>query len=176
MDIHEELSRRWVKTVRVFVDEASCTATFLLYGLFTQKLLGYQTYNPKSLAKKVNDPRLSRYYTYQPRVKQSGDYAVFGTEYVQGSDLLFVTEGIFEAVRLLEMGYDAIAILCSSPPEELVTELHRRWERVVWCGDNDPAGNKSSMAKNSLRMYFEEDLDETDQSTLLERLDTFRRE
>lgn len=173
MDILKELERRGVRTVKVFVDEVECKATFLLYGLKSQRLLGYQTYNPKSLEKKVNDPLGGRYFTYQPRTKSSGDYAVFGSEYTKGSEVVFITEGVFEAVRLIEMGYDSIAVLCSSPPEGMVRELHRRWKRVVWCGDNDKAGNNSSLVDNSERMCFNEDLDEVDEQTLVREISKF---
>lgn len=173
MDIDKELERRWVNRVKVFVDRDNCRATFLLYGLKSERLLGYQTYNPKSLDKKSNDPLNGRYFTYQPRTKHSGDYAVFGSEYVEGRDIVFITEGIFEAVRLIEMGYDAIAVLCSSPPEGMVREIHRRWKKVVWCGDNDKAGNSSSLVDNSERMCFNKDLDEVDEQTLVSEISKF---
>lgn len=180
MDIQEELSRRGVdkdSEVQVFIDEVTCTATFLLYGLITERLLGYQTYNPRSSEKRYNDPKLGgRYYTYQPKVKSSGDFAVFGLDYPQEGGTVFVTEGVFEAVRLINLGYNSIAVLCSSPPLKLVEELHRHYEEVVWCGDNDDAGNKSNLVDGSYRLVFDKDLDEVDEAELVSGIETIMNE
>lgn len=163
--MHTELMRRHVGKVRAVVDDKENVATFYLHGVLSNKILGYQVYNPKSTCKKSNIPRDSRYYTYQTSHKITGEYAIFGLEYIERRGILFVTEGIFEACRLINLGYDAVAILTSNPPTSLITQLFTISDTIVWCGDNDKAGKSSTLAKFP-HMYFDVDLDEVDAYTL----------
>lgn len=164
--IEEELERRHCAGIRVWLDHELNKATFMLHGIISNKILGYQTYNPSSKSKKTNDPEEARYYTYQPSHKVTGEYAVFGLEYIENRGTLFVTEGIFEATRLIGLGFDAIAILTSNPPKNLITQLHTITDNIIWCGDNDKAGKSSRLAKYP-HLVFDKDLDEVEEKELI---------
>lgn len=170
--IIDELQRRHVGKVKCYIDEVNGTATFYLHGILSKKILGYQIYNPKSSHKKTNINGESRYYTYQPSYKETGEYALFGLEYIEGRDTLFLTEGIFEACRLINLGYDALAIIGSDLPPNVITQLYTLNDNIVWCGDNDAAGHKSNLNQFK-RMYFDVDLDEVDLYTLQNKLMEF---
>lgn len=170
--IFNELKRRFADKINCHVDSVNNVATFYLHGIITKKILGYQVYDPKSINKKRNDLGNSRYFTYMPSYKKTGEYAIFGLEYLENRDKLFVTEGIFEACRLISLGFDAIAILSSDVPKGFVSQLLTLNENIIWCGDNDKAGNNSNM-KIFKRMCFDKDLDEVDEETLINAIKEF---
>ena len=119
----------------VSVDEAESVATFLLFNLSGQ-VVGYQQYRPGAAKAQNNDPRAGRYFTYSPKHL----LAVFGLEtYHFRTDLLFVTEGVFDACRLHNLGLPAVAVL-SNNPKGLANFLFAVPRRVVVVADNDPAG------------------------------------
>lgn len=162
---------------RVSICENEKSATFVLYNPTNKKLRGYQKYNPFNTSKKMNDVENGRYYTYQPKVKGVGDSAVFGLEYcdnVEGN-LLFVTEGVFDAVRILNEGHNAIAILSSDASRYLLKELEGLGGEVVWCGDDDDAGNRSNMNRIAKhRMCFDVDIDEVGEARLKDTINALQ--
>ena len=168
--IFNELKRRHAENIKCHIDYENNVATFYLHGILSKRLLGYQVYNPNTTNKKSNDARLSRYFTHQSSFKETGEYAVFGLEYINNRDKLFVTEGIFEASRLISLGFDAIAILTSNPPKNLITQLFTINKNIIWCGDNDKAGKTSRLAQ-FMHLYFDRDLDEVDEKTLLSAIE-----
>lgn len=91
---------------KVWVCEELRCATFPLYNL-TGQLVGYQRYRPEGTKEKNNDPREGRYFTH---VKE-GKVGVWGLESWKLSKTLFVTEGLFDAARLTNMGLAAVATL-----------------------------------------------------------------
>lgn len=113
-------------------------ATFLFYNL-SEQLVGYQQYNPNGDKKIFNSKLEGRYYTYrkQPTI------SVWGLESYYISDgPIFVTEGIFDAVRLTECNQTALAV-CSNKP----TKDYKNWFRclsrpVITICDNDAAGEE----------------------------------
>ena len=58
---------------------------------------------------------------------------------------VFVTEGFFDALSILEIGFAAIAINGASNAEKLIEHLekHRTKATMILCGDDDPAGHKA---------------------------------
>jgi hypothetical protein len=87
---------------------------FLLWNLSGQ-LCGYQQYRPDANKEKRNDPREGRYYMSLHGDKNEKPIAVWGLEtFHYRSDILFITEGIFDACRLHNCGFSAIALLSSS--------------------------------------------------------------
>lgn len=110
-------------------------AVFPLYNLMGQ-LVGYQNYRPHATKKKTNDPREARYYTH---VSQK---TVWGLEYLDPKQpVLFVVEGVFDAVKLVELGYNAVATLSNDPKAVAYMLWSLPYKKVVLC-DNDPAGRK----------------------------------
>lgn len=169
--IHQELLRRHVdpNIVKVWIDSNSNLATFPLYDT-VGRLVGYQQYNPSTQEKKSNDPKCSRYFTYHRGVKDTGYGVVWGLDNIQNHNgTLFVTEGVFEAARLLSLGYDAVAILTSCPPQITITNLYGLgYDRLVWCGDNDHAGRTSKVIKMvDDVLHFDVDLDDVEHTTLI---------
>lgn len=121
------------------LDQENEIATFYLYNL-SQKIVGYQKYNPNATSKKINNEETGRYYTYLPK----GVDGVFGLEQINPNDrTIYIVEGVFKAVNLHRLGFNAIAVLTSSP-KRLKTWfriLKPTWNLVA-IGDNDPAGQK----------------------------------
>ena len=97
-----DLHRAWLN------DEDEC-ATFPLWNL-TGQLTGYQTYRPRASKVQKNDLK-GKYYTY----RNKDSVSVWGLESWNLSDTLFVVEGLFNACRLTEMGFSAVALLSNNP-------------------------------------------------------------
>jgi hypothetical protein len=139
--------------------------TFYLYNLSGQ-LVGYQHYRPKAGKKRQrNDPKFGRYFTYCP----AQTIAVFGLECLDRSKkTLFVTEGVFKAAVLHRLGYNAIAVLTSTPkPMKPWFRVLKRKYDLVAIGDNDDAGRK---LVNTVGNGFQSplDLDEMTDEAILE--------
>ncbi len=110
-------------------------AVFPLYNLSGQ-LVGYQNYRPDATKKKTNNPKDARYYTHT-KVK-----TVWGLEYLNPyKPVLFLVEGVFDAVKLVELGFNAVATLGNDPVQLKEQLALLPYVKVAVC-DNDPAGKK----------------------------------
>jgi hypothetical protein len=101
---------------KVWVDEDDRVASFPLWNLSGQ-YSGYQSYRPDADKVQKNDEK-GRYYTYRGTKlipKHSKTVTVWGLESWLLSSTLFVTEGIFDAARITELGASAIAVLSNDP-------------------------------------------------------------
>lgn len=137
---------------RPVVDECERVATFFLYNLSGQ-IVGYQQYRPDAGKDKKNDPREGRYFTY--RLKRT--VGVWGTESLDlRSDLVFVTEGVFDAARLTELGQPALAVLSNDPSADLQNFLVCLGRRVVAICDPDRAGRKLAKVGNQVEIMPED--------------------
>lgn len=120
-------------------DSVDGVITFYLYNGIGH-LVGYQQYRPDQTAKKSNDPKDSRYYTYLP----SGVDGVFGLETLDiNKKDIYIVEGVFKAGTLHRLGFNAIAVLTNSP------KRLKPWFRIlkanfnlIAIGDPDAAGQK----------------------------------
>jgi DNA primase len=114
--------------------------TFFLYNLSGQ-IVGYQHYRPLRIDKKGrNNPYLGRYFTKLPK----SVIGVFGLELLNPKDKrVFVVEGIFKAGVLHRLGYNAIAVLGSSPDplQGWFKAMRGQWDLIA-IGDADKAGNQ----------------------------------
>jgi len=143
--------------IHLLVDKDSNTATFLLFNL-SGKLIGYQQYNPSG-TKQVRQSKdekykdLAKYWTY---VTKGGEFnnkreiAVWGLDTYDLSSELFLTEGIFDAAKIHNAGYAAIATLANDP--EPVREWLRiigKQKKIIAILDND----KETNAGNALQKY-----------------------
>lgn len=123
---------------RPIVDEVERVATFYLYTV-TGKFVGYQQYRPDSDKTKNNHPKEARYFTYR---KQPA-LAVWGVESLHLSpNVVFLTEGVFDACRFTELGYSPVASLTNNPQADLKNWLGMLHRRVVAVCDNDTAGKR----------------------------------
>lgn len=121
-----------------FDDEAR-EACFYLYNL-NGKIVGYQKYNPDLGKQKNNDPKDCRYYTYIP----AGVDGVFGLDLLNKEDrTIYIVEGLFKAATLHRLGFNAVAVLTSTPKrlKPWFRIMKATWNLVA-IGDNDPAGEK----------------------------------
>ena len=104
----------------IFINEQERIATFTLFNLMGT-WCGYQQYRPDCTKLAKNNPRDGRYYTYCSKDQK----AVFGLETFHRPGSLFLTEGLFDAVRLHNLGFAAVATLTNDP-------LHlKEWLRML---------------------------------------------
>lgn len=141
-DIVGHLKSRGVdpEKTSVLLDKENGIATFILYNLSGQ-LVGYQRYNPRGDKKDHTNSLMAKYYNYVIKHDTSA-IAVWGLEYVDmKSPYLFVTEGIFDAVKLKNMNVPVIAVL-SNNPKHLKPWLAALNKKIVAVADTDDAGSK----------------------------------
>lgn len=120
----------------VTYDEVTGTAHFMLYNLSGQ-LVGYQRWNP-ALPKQAGNQ--GRYFTHVTEEGRKKKLAVWGLHTVQKTDnVLFVVEGIFDAVRIHNAGYPAIACLQNNP-KAMKPWLSTLSQKIIVVHDNDKAG------------------------------------
>lgn len=121
-------------------DEDEKVITFWLHN-GVGDIVGYQQYRPSvEEKKKKNDPKSGRYFTY---LKQDKD-GVFGWDVVNRDDrTIYIVEGVFKAAVLHRLGFNAIAVLTSTPKrlKPWFRILRQTWNLVA-IGDNDDAGRK----------------------------------
>ena len=79
-----------------------------------------------------------KYYKYLPREVDG----VFGLDLLNSLDRnIYITEGIFKAAKLHNLGYNSIAVLTSSPKRlrPWLYIMKQTWNLIA-IGDNDKAG------------------------------------
>lgn len=155
---------------RPVLDDAEGVVTFFLWNLSGQ-LVGYQQYRPSANKEKKNSPKEGRYFT----MRKSPTVAVFGVESLNlRSDVVFVTEGCFDAMRLTELGYPAVAVLSNDPSKDVYNWLHSLGRKVVVVHDNDKAGLKLAKFGDFAVTTGEKDLGDSSDAevqTLLKRVE-----
>lgn len=150
--IIDHLKERGVdlEKTKVILDIENNYATFFLYNLSGQ-LVGYQFYNPKG-DKKLGgqnqskfDKALMKYYTYATGKNDEKHLAVYGLEtYKMNYPYLFITEGLFDAIKIHNAGYPAIAVLSNNPRRDMKSWLRSLPQETIAIIDNDEnlSGNK----------------------------------
>jgi abortive infection bacteriophage resistance protein len=145
IDITSHLRDRGITDkTRAIVDEQSGDTFFFLYNLSGQ-MVGYQKYNPnydKKGQNKVTN-RETKYYNWVGDEDNGKKIAVFGLEsYHVEDEFLFITEGVFDIVRVHESGYPGIAVLCNNPSDQLKSWLETLPQKKIVIYDNDKAGEE----------------------------------
>ena len=146
-DIKIHLKKRGIDTekTRTIIDEETEDVYFFLYNL-SGKMIGYQKYNPnykKTGQSKVSNPKMAKYFNWVTEEDFGRSIAVWGLESTKFTDrYLFVTEGIFDAARIQEAGYPAIAVLCNDPSDSLKSWLATMPQKKIVIYDNDRPGRK----------------------------------
>lgn len=122
----------------VAIDEQERIATFYLYNNINGRIIGYQQYRPDADKKQKNDPKDGRYFTYLPKDTDG----VFGLEVLDRTNkTIYITEGIFKAAVLHRLGYNALAVLTSSPKRlKPWFKIMKATYNLVAIGDPDKAG------------------------------------
>lgn len=170
MDLLDHLSDRHLQIERysgVYLDHDEEVVTFLLWNLSCQ-LCGFQQYRPGADKKKKNCPRDGKYYTIKGDEGQSKKISLWGIETLEyRKDILFITEGIFDAVRLHNFDIPAIAIMGSSykPYKEWLLSSGRKIYKV----SDDHASKLGPYPNLDIGDY--EDLGEMDEESIKDSLD-----
>lgn len=75
-----------------------------------------------------------------------GRAGIFNIRAIYSTDTVFVTEGIFDALSIIEAGAAAIALNSTSNAELLIKQLEQEptGATVILCLDNDPQGQKAT--------------------------------
>ena len=146
-DIISHLKERGIdpKLTRVLIDEKTSDSYFFLYNL-TGQMVGYQKYNPlmaKTGQGRLEDPRLARYFIWAGDEGYGKKIAVWGLETLNWTDeFLFITEGIFDCVKIHQAGEPAIAVMCNDPSDSLKSWIKTLPQKRIVIYDNDIPGKK----------------------------------
>ena len=144
------------------LDEDAGVVTFLLYNLSGQ-IVGYQQYRPNAPKIAQNEARAGRYFTY----KGSNKVAVFGLESLHLTpNVVFVTEGVFDAARLTSKGVSALAVLSNKPTSDVKNFLNSLGRLVVVVCDNDKAGRMLASVGHVAVFLDEKDLGESSEEAV----------
>lgn len=117
LDFISHLSERGLLTFDVkfnyWQDEKEQLITFPLWTI-TGQLVGYQQYDWRSDKLRNNNPK-GRYWTY----RRKDTLTAWGLEYFNLSEIdeLYVCEGIFDAVSVMNAGKPCIAVLSNNPKQ-----------------------------------------------------------
>ncbi len=154
---------------RPVVDEVERVATFFLYNLSGQ-LVGYQQYRPEGEKKPQNNPKQGKYFTYRHQPTLS----VWGVESLHLTpDVVFLTEGVFDAARLTGRGYSALAALSNNPNQDLRNWLTCLNRKVVAVCDNDDAGRKLAKFGDVAVFTLDHDLGDSTDEYVTQLLETY---
>ncbi len=122
------------------LDEELNIATLYCWNLSGQPV-GYQQYNPLGDKKIFNSKLEGKYYTY--RNKNQPTVVVWGVESLyQSNGVVYLTEGIFDACRITNLGQSALAAMANNPPKDYKNWLQLLNRPIVAVCDNDDAGRK----------------------------------
>ena len=128
----------------ILYSEDDRIATFLLYNLSGQ-IVGYQQYNPAGTKSIRNDERHRdelKYFTFIGAEGGTKKTGVWGIETVGMDDpIVFLTEGVFDAVKIQNLGLPALAVLANDP-HHLRPFFMALGRRLVAVADRDAAGSK----------------------------------
>lgn len=132
------------------VSEENQSATFYLWNTSGQ-LVGFQQYRPNQ--PKVDytlDPRMLRYFTFVSKESESSQkLTAFGLELLNPENrTLFVVEGVFDAVKLHNLGLNCLALL-SATPKPLREWLWTLGYNVVPVCEDDKAGKLLKKMSNN---------------------------
>lgn len=171
MNLVEHLKSRHLRMDlhRPVLDSEESVVTFYLWNLSGQ-LVGFQQYRPFASKVPSNHPRESRYFTY----KKQPTLALFGVESLHLTpDVVFLTEGVFDACRLTELGVSALAVLSNDPTPQLHEFLRCLNRKVVVVADNDAAGRRLAKFGDEVVFCEEKDLGDSSEEFVRELVHKF---
>jgi hypothetical protein len=155
---------------RPVLDFENDVATFYLWNL-SGKFCGYQQYRRFGEKKPQNNPKLGKYFTYRTQPTQT----VWGVESLHLSpSVVFVCEGVFDAARLTDRGFSALAVLSNNPNSDLRNWLKCLNRRVVTVCDNDAAGQKLAKFGDQCVFTTDKDLGDSDPEFVTNLLETYK--
>jgi len=149
----EHLKMRGLKpNHRVWIDHLQEVVTFPLWSfplLGKSRLIGYQRYNWQEVKIRNN---CGKYYTWL--TDDSKDRGCYGLDNCYGHGPLFVVEGIWDSLRVVNCYFDCLALLTCSPCKNMRAHLRQLAGKrpIVALCDNDE--NKSGLRLKSAADYF----------------------
>jgi hypothetical protein len=149
------------------IDEDERVATFFLYDL-AGRAAGYHQYRPEGEKKLPNDFKNGKYFTFRKGYLPWGVESLSLTPHV-----VFLTEGIFDAARLTERGYSALAALTNDPQRDFKNWLNLLDRKVVAVCDNDNAGRRLAKFGDVAVFTEDKDLGESDDAFVTRLLKTY---
>lgn len=146
----------------VWLSQRTMTFTVGLWNLSGQ-LVGFQQYKPNAGKERPDNPRDARYYTYATRPHKEAELLAFGVELLDPSKpVLFIVEGMFDAVHLHNMGQNCIATL-SNNPKHLRSWLGSLGYYIVALCEGDAAGKRLASSADEA-VYLPDGKDPADMS------------
>ena len=130
--------------IRCWISWEEEIVRFPLWTLGNGKLLGYSRYNWKA-PKLRSNAEGGRYIN-----KANSAYCMlWGLEHFYASETLFVVEGVWDAIRIINAGYAAVAALTATPSKGFVGyfKLITRGRPIIVLGDNDENGAGRKLGK-----------------------------
>ena len=110
---------------------------FPLWNL-SGEMVGYQVYTPTATKVRKKNPRDMRYFTYLPKYAMTA----WGLELLNPHQkYLLVVEGIFDAIKLHNLGVNCLAVL-GSDSIHLKSWLHTLNHVIVPVCEGDKAGRR----------------------------------
>ncbi len=140
------------------ISEDDFSATFFLWNLSGQ-LVGYQQYRPeRPKMDHTLNPRELRYFTYATKCDvNTQKHAVFGIDLLNPKQkTLFVVEGVFDAVRLHNLGLNALAVLACNP-KQMKSWLGTLGYTIIPVCEGDAAGQKLKSLANTDNVEYLDD-------------------
>ncbi len=146
----------------VWLNKKDNTVTFGLWNL-SGALVGFQQYKPLADKKYASNPSNMKYFTIAGKIDSYSKLLAFGVELLDVKQpVVFVVEGIFDAVPLHNKNINAIATL-SNNPKHLKSWVRSLGYKVVALCEGDEAGQKlANIADESV--YLPEGKDPADMS------------
>lgn len=173
LDMERHLRERHFDSARysgVYVDTDRLTVG--LWDL-SGRLVGYQVYRPDRPKTRQDNPRDMRYFTFVSRYGgRAPALGVWGLETVTGRRPLLVCEGVFDACRLHQEGFDAVAVLGNNP-RHLAGWLSLLPQTTVAVCDDDAAGRMLARVTDTAVHLRDGDAGSVSRGVLLEALSQF---
>lgn len=139
---------------RCWVDPAQEVVTFPLWSFkeFKQhRLIGYQRYNWREV--KIRDNG-GKYFTWVN--ENYKDRVAYGLENCYGHGPLFIVEGIWDSLRVVNCYFDCLALLTCSPSKNLKGHLRQLAGKrpIVALCDNDDNKSGDRLKSAADRFYY----------------------
>lgn len=125
----------------LWLDDKENTVTFGLWNL-SGSLVGIQQYKHLAGKERCKNPRDMRYFTVAGKVDKYSKLVAFGVDLLSNKQkVLFLVEGVFDAVPLHNKGVNALATLTNNP-KHLASWLRSLGYYLVALCEGDNAGKK----------------------------------
>jgi hypothetical protein len=125
----------------VWLDDENSTVTLGLWNLSGQ-LVGFQQYKPLAGKGRCEDPSDMRYFSIAGKVGKHSKLLAFGVELLDRRQrVLFLTEGVFDAVPFHNRKINALATMTNNPKHLKSWLMSLGYHLVALC-DGDSAGQK----------------------------------